>query len=229
MSVDRFVGWTARVAPVAVVGALAAFGTMLWEEGRVSPVDGVPQARYLFLIATTLWALTLALSAHLRWRRTPRTPGEARRWTLSRLVVAAATGALVGAGLFATVIAPSGGSHGRWYAYRAAMRSDLREVVEAQEKFVRQNGQPAAEWEQLDLFASDGVVIELRTTQSGWSASARSRAMEASGYPEAECIVFGGDVGVNALHRTPDGRIPAEAGTPLCVWGRYVPRGSRDN
>ena len=103
MSRGRLVRWIAHAAPAIVLGLLAAAGTMMWEEGYVSPADGDSQARLYFLFATTIWALILAFSAHLRLRRLSQVTDAARGWTPSGLLVVVATGAVLGAGLFAAV------------------------------------------------------------------------------------------------------------------------------
>ncbi len=209
-------------AGLVLVAVLAAFGVLAWEARWISPWDGDPVARDYILVAALVWALTLVVRGWAKARRTEASAiGGIQEWWTATLV-ALSSGVLLGTVLFLTLM-PLGRYDVRWRIYMAAMRSDLRDLSEVQEARRAQLGAFSTSLEELDFYVSDGLVLDLLGDADGWSARTGHIAMASSGFPEAACVVYGGTVGVDVVHRLPDGRIPPAADEPLCSYGTFDP------
>lgn len=91
----------------------------------------------------------------------------------------------------------------RLRAQAAAVRSDLRRLVVAQEAYFADHTRYAASLDALQLRASQGVTITLdRATDRGWSATARGTDAQVT------CWIYVGDV--------PKPRPKALEGSPIC-------------
>jgi hypothetical protein len=78
----------------------------------------------------------------------------------------------------------------RHAAYGAAMRSDLRNLVTAQESFFADNVRYSGSLDSLQYRASTGVTVRFVTVRSAaWSAIATH-----ANVPGAQCGIFVGDV-----------------------------------
>jgi hypothetical protein len=109
--------------------------------------------------------------------------------------------------LFALVSASFGHAqapgHADLRAWAAAVRSDLRNLIIAQERYFADHVRYAVSIDSLQYRPSAGVEIELTAaTPTGWSASARHTGAEFT------CVIFVG----NAPRPRPD----AVEGAPLC-------------
>ncbi len=73
-------------------------------------------------------------------------------------------------------------------AYVAAMKSDLRNLVSAEEAYYADHKTYAASESDLDYASSVGVSIHIVATADGWSGSAIHRGTT------VRCVIFVGDV-----------------------------------
>ncbi len=184
------------------------------------PIVAHPSARVYLVTAVVVWVLAAAL-----YTRSRGAGGRVLRLAGSTLL-AVSTGGMISAGVLAVTTLPSVGIwsyHARWKAYYAASRVDLRDLAEAQEVSIEQRGVYGSSVEELEFYSSDGVDLELFGTPDGWTARTTHPGLAGFGYPNAACVVFGGQIGVKVVHRLPDGRVPLREGEPLCDFGEYVP------
>ncbi len=134
----------------------------------------------------------------------PTLKGAAHELTRSFLVSTAKVAAvLLGVGftfmLFFTPACACGGDQ----AYKAAMKSDLRNLVTAQEAYFADFESYGASLSELNYSASAGVTVQLTlVADSAWSASAGHKRVP------VQCTIFMGDI----EPPVPD----AEEGQPTC-------------
>jgi hypothetical protein len=113
--------------------------------------------------------------------------------------------------------APSGApaqTAGSWQGTPASiLKSSLRTVVAAQDKYRASHPAYASTMEALQLKADADVKIQiLSVTPSGWRAKASHRAR-----PGRSCVVFVGVVTSSELPKTDgDGEMAGEERVPLC-------------
>jgi len=98
----------------------------------------------------------------------------------------------------------SGG--GRALAYRAAMKSDLKNLESQQEIYFSDHGAYSARVEDLAFVSSDGVHVTMHATDEGWAARATHDAL---GVLEG-CAMYNGDApahGIDELAGTGPGEL----------------------
>jgi hypothetical protein len=114
-----------------------------------------------------------------------------------------------GFGVFALSM-PACGCSTREKAYVAAMRSDLKNLASQQEIYFSDHRTYSADPVALAFVTSDGVVVQVEATLTGWTARAWHEGLGAG----VACVMWYGD----APHRmrTDGGDAPREAGVLAC-------------
>jgi len=126
----------------------------------------------------------------------------------------AAHALMLGLGLGAASTAPAQATGAAWQATPASiLKSSLRGVVSAQDKYRATHPGYASTLEALQLSPSADVKIQiLGATAGGWRAKATHRAR-----PGRSCVVFVGVFAASELPKTDgDGEMAGEERVPLC-------------
>lgn len=183
-----YLAWGGEVA-----GLLAALPAAMLAG---SVVLGVRTPRWLVAEARRRWARHSAGTPAGAAPKPPRSLTATHPW--HNLAFLAAIGVTTYYGVFAE----HQDDHERMY--RAAMRSDLRNLVTSQEAFLADSGRYAGDLATLGFESTYGVTLEIvRAGDSGWSALARHS------HSEQVCGIF---VGIG-----PAPVAGAEEGQPQCV------------
>lgn len=126
-------------------------------------------------------------------------------------------GALVLAlSLGAAQVAPAQSASEAWQSTPASvLKSALRDVVQAQDKYRASNPAFAKSVEALRVNPGTDVKVQIfGVTANGWRAKATHRAR-----PGRSCVVFVGQLtGVEAPKTEADGQMAGEERVPLCDW-----------
>ena len=130
-----------------------------------------------------------------------------RRWFVLSCLV------LTSAGTTRSAAAQSS-AQAAWQATPASvLKSALRSVTVAQQRFHAANGTYAPSIEQLGIALDPAVRVEIaRAASDGWQAKATHHQQ-----PGRSCVVFVGSLaGAEAPRTDADGEMAGEEGIPLC-------------
>jgi hypothetical protein len=117
--------------------------------------------------------------------------------------------------------APLCGCSTRAPAYAAAIRSDLKNLASQEEIFFSDHRTYSEDVRVLGFVHSEGVHVQVRASQSGFSARARHSALG----PDVGCAVWWGDI--SAVLPTAGGQRPPIAGEIFCDEGLLPDRDRR--
>lgn len=170
-------GWLRRVPiarglsllfPFGVIAVLGTERTLFWTD--IAAGLAVPSVAYGILYG-------IAGDWMMRHARSKQAPGTAEReLTVGGLLWHVFFSALMLAALFVVVIAAIAPNHRHDQAFRGAMKSDLRNLVTAQEAYFADHSRFAATLDSLLYESSLNVTVSLIHTDSlSWAAEASYR------------------------------------------------------